>query len=122
MDRPRVSFPAPARPRRPCGRDRCENSEACLQGRWRACDARARGLPSHSTTSKRLTSPDLQGTRPPPLSIFFERTADRIVRVLLRLGRVVTRGLLCRDFHMRVGRDHVVGDRYALDDFDTLAG
>src|SRR6476646_1278706 len=55
-------------------------------------------------------------------SIFFERTADRVLRIFLRLWRVVTRGLLGRDFNMRVGRDHVVGDRHALDDLDALAG
>src|ERR1700736_1722960 len=69
----------------------------------------------------RLTSPDLQGTLT-PLSIFFERTTNRVDRVLLRLGRVVTRGLLCRDFHMRVGRHKIVGKGHALDDFDALAG
>src|SRR6188472_436594 len=55
-------------------------------------------------------------------SIFFERPADRIFRIFLRLGRVVARGFLRRDFDMGVGRDHVVGDRHALDDLDALAG
>src|SRR5260370_16587148 len=71
--------------------------------------------------TRRLTSPDLQGTLP-PLSIFFERSADRIDRVLLRLGRIVTGGLLCRDFHMRVGGHKIVGNWHAFDDFDALAG
>src|SRR2546429_58528 len=38
-DRSCGSFPAPDRLRRPCDRGRCGSSEACLQGRWRACDA-----------------------------------------------------------------------------------
>src|SRR5260370_20050652 len=71
--------------------------------------------------TRRLTSPDLQGTLP-PLSIFFERSADWIDRVLLRLGRIVTGGLFCGDFHVRAGGHKMVGNWRACDDFDALAG
>src|SRR5258708_3398804 len=51
-------------------------------------------------------------------SIFLERATDGIQQVLRlrRFGRVVTRGFLRCDLHMRVGGHEVVGDRHALDD------
>src|SRR5580692_810667 len=86
--------------------------------RW----ARSRTAPAFSKDNAADVSGLTKDTSPP--SIFFERAADRIVEVLRlrRFGRVITRGLLGRDFNMRVGRNEIVGDRHAFDDFDALAG
>src|SRR4029079_19613021 len=81
--------------------------------------ARSRTAPAFSNDK----AADVSGvTVDTAISIFFERTADRIVRIFLRLRRVIAGGLLCRDFHRRIGGHEIVGNWHALDDFDALAG
>src|SRR6218665_1675553 len=52
------------------------------------------------------------------ISIFLKVATDRVDQVLRRhwIRCEVAGSLLGGDLHMRVGRDHVVGDRHAFDD------
>src|SRR4051812_49365304 len=57
-------------------------------------------------------------------SVFFQRTPDHAVDVLLRrnVGGVIAGGLLRGDLDIGVGGNELGRDRHALDDVDALRG